>query len=111
MPIESSYPGQSRSLQSSFAVPSPEQHDLNPLYWDAYAEEQPLVTQHCPSASGIAEWGTYRDTVLAAIPPAPPWDNAAVGRNAAINDASNWEWEENPDSGNNKVIEGTRSRR
>jgi hypothetical protein len=108
--IESSYPNQTRTLQSSFAVPTAEQHDLNPLYWDAYKAEQPLVTQHCPSASGVPEWGLYKDSVIASMPPAPPYDNSAVGRNAAVSDASIWEWEENPQSGNNMVIEGTRSR-
>jgi hypothetical protein len=103
--IESSYPHQTRTLESSFHQPSSVEYDSNPLYWDAYKAEQALVTQHCPSAAGIPEWGMYRDVVLGSLPPADPWDSAAVGRNACVNDVSVWEWEENPTSGNNMVYE------
>ena len=103
--IQSSYPNQTRPLSSSFAVPTSEQHDLNPDYWDAYKKEQDLVIQHCPSATGFPQWGMYHDTVLASLPPAAPYDSAAVGTNACVLDASNWEWEENPESGNNMVYE------
>jgi hypothetical protein len=103
--IQASYPNQTRSLTSSFAVPTQEQHDLNPLYWDFYKKEQATVTNDCPSASNVADWNTYHNMVIASVPPAPPYDAAATGSNQCIFDASNWEWEQNPDSGHNKVID------
>lgn len=101
--IPTTYPSPAPPLSSRYAVPTREQHDLNPLYWDAYETAQATVPQTCPSATGIKTWEEFHDMVLASLPPTPPYDASGVGSNQATVDASGWEWEWNPKSGRNTV--------
>lgn len=103
MAIPSSYPN-APALSSVFAIPSADQYAQNTEYWDNYKTEQSHVTSDCPSATDIPEWSTYHSVVLQSLPPSQPWETAAVGRNQCVLDASNWEWNYNPQSGRNKVF-------
>lgn len=103
MAIPQSYPN-APPLSTYFATPTPEQESINQLYWDAYRAEQPHVYNDCPSASDIPEWSAYHSVVLQSLPPSQPWDSGAAGRNQAVLDSSNWEWNFNPLSGHNKVF-------
>lgn len=101
--IPSTYPAPAPPLSTRFAVPTQEQHDLNPSYWDAYAQAQLTVTQVCPSATGVKLWEDYHSTVLQSLPPTSPHDTSLIGSNQCVLDASGWEWQWNPLSGRNKV--------
>ena len=103
MSIPNTYPG-APPLSLVFAVPTQEQHDLNPQYWDAYKVEQSKVTDDCPSATNVPEWNSYHNAVTASLPPVTPGDTAIIGSNQCVYDASNWEWQWNPNSGHNKVF-------
>lgn len=101
--IPTSYPN-APALSSIFAVPTPDQISQNGNYWNAYKTAQATAAQNCPSATNIPDWQAYHSTALVSLPPVAPFNDAGVGANQAVLDASNWEWLYNPDSGHNKAF-------
>jgi hypothetical protein len=110
--IPASYPGVTVPQTAYQQVPSQEQHDLNPGFWDAYAKAWATGQnrQICPSASGFAYWWPYHVACINAALPQydslhfPIKNNDAI--DAAMYDLSEWEWRFNPLSGENTVYPG-----
>lgn len=106
MAIPTQY-GSGPTLGSIFAVPTEDQVSQNPDYWAGYARGASAAAAITPSAAGTADWFVYMQNVASNYMPAavgffPIANN--VGWNNALQMAGVWEWQNDPNSGHNKVI-------
>jgi hypothetical protein len=85
-----------------FAVPSQDEIDNNRLYWTGYADGQ---MADIPSAAGYMDYWLYRaDVEKHWLPKTEKGyvNNYNVGYDMAIVAATNWSWQNDPNSGHNK---------
>ena len=107
MAIPTTYPAPAPPLSVAFQVPTADQVNLNPVFWQDYQKAQTQVPAVCPSASNIPDWPTYHSMCINATLPNTSMgivNTANIAFNEALFDASDWEWMYNPNSGHNKAF-------
>ena len=88
-----------------FATPSAEDLQLNPTYWAGYRLGIAASRMMTFPATGIKNYGDWRQKLQDLLVVAGPTDNTDVGYNAALLDAGLYLWLNDPNSPHRKPVE------